>query len=193
MAYVNQNGDDFYASPPSSRRAAPPQNLPASRMAEEVLVRERVASKALKEEKMKESIVPSLDPSEDIVDSLINKWTLPPSNPQAKLFPESPSYRTAEHSPGAKPGKKSPSPNRARKCSHRFREGEWMYACERCGKGESIVFCSDCFHAADHKGHHTSKRKSRNDQSDCDCGHSDSVSTPVRCSIHGTFDSWGPV
>ena len=173
-------------------RLADPRNE-AMRIEEETRMAAEVQRKMASEKEAKRSSVTLLDPSEDIVDSLINKWTLPPNSPPATLSPESLSYKTTERSPGPKPGKKSPSPNRARECSHRFREGEWMYACDKCGKVDSIVFCVDCFHATDHAGHPTSKRKSRSNEDFCDCGHSDSVSTPVRCSIHGTFDSWGPV
>ena len=165
-------------------------------MVEKEMVEKKTAEKEMAEKKkaeMEKADVTSFDPFEDVVESLLKQWTIPSISSTGTLSPESPAYKTTEHKLGTKVDKKSPSPNRARKCMHRFQEGEWMYSCYTCGKEDNVVFCADCIHSSDHAGHDVSKRKSKTKGNDCDCGHSDSVNRPVRCSIHGTYDSWGPV
>lgn len=101
---------------------------------------------------------------ENLVEDLMHQWIL---------------------SPEEKPAPPSDSSNAA-KCNRRFRKGEIMYACPKCGYDDGTVFCSDCFDWADHQDHGAESIVTSHDEAFCDCGHFRSVRRPMTCVRHGT-------
>ncbi|KAK8007921.1 hypothetical protein PG989_001911 [Apiospora arundinis] len=108
--------------------------------------------------------VQSQAPREDLVEDLMHQWILSP-----------------EEKP-AMPANPSPT-----KCKRRFRQGELMYACPKCGYDDETVFCSDCFNWVDHQGHGAESVVANHDEAYCDCGHSHSIRRPVTCANHGSM------
>lgn len=74
------------------------------------------------------------------------------------------------------------------KCHKRFRRGERMYACPKCGYDDRKVFCSDCFRTDDHQGHGVEAIVAKEDgEAYCDCGHARAVKRRMACARHGTM------
>ncbi|KAI9663228.1 MAG: hypothetical protein M1821_008276 [Bathelium mastoideum] len=147
----------------------------------------------MKEREKAKPSPPFYRPSEDIVDILINEWTLPSNSPNGTLSAAVHIPGKKDHLAEAKPEKGRSSPLTSRECGRSLQKGEWMYSCKSCGKGDDIVFCEDCFNSTDHTGHIKERRRGQNSQGYCDCGQVEAVKKPSYCSIHGWYDSRGPL
>lgn len=106
---------------------------------------------------------------ENMVEDLMHQWILAPK--EEKL--------TAPHEDAT---------NTITKCHKRFRRGERMYACPRCGYDDRTVFCPDCFNTTDHQGHGVETIVAREDgEAYCDCGHVGAVKRRMTCAKHGAM------
>lgn len=133
------------------------------------------------------SNLPVFDPTEDIVEQLISRWTAPaPSNSDRTLKPS----RSDRSGRCTSPSNRS---TRSSECTHKFDAGETMYFCWDCTADDGVVFCADCFKSADHKGHRKKTEAATGGEEYCDCGHKGVVRQTVTCVVHGAFDARGPL
>ncbi|KAH8886000.1 hypothetical protein GQ53DRAFT_347374 [Thozetella sp. PMI_491] len=136
-------------------------------------------SKYSAEDTLKVDAKSELDDGE-IVDSLIQRWTLPPA-PSATPAPQLAPTPSGRHS-----RRSSRSPRR-KECDVMFNKGDIMYKCHTCAADDYKVFCDDCFNPRYHRGHDIESKKSQHPGDYCDCGHKNAVKREMVCDLHGTI------
>ncbi|KAK8057948.1 ubiquitin-protein ligase e3 component [Apiospora saccharicola] len=120
----------------------------------------------------------------NMVDDLMRQWILPsPEKEKPKPKPATPPKRDDINT---SPTTTTTTTNN--KCHKRFRKGERMYACPKCGYDDRKVFCTDCFTTDDHQGHGVETIVAKEDgEAYCDCGHARAVKRRMTCAKHGTM------